>query len=864
MAVQWGAWKYASGNGMRVGVDVSAPSSVSNGTGSFTVSYSIYTQNQYTFSDDQTLSFSGANDGSGSVGFRNSSGSGSVKRATRSYKYTYGANSYGSSPGNKSFTAKVSGVFSGITPSVTVSWKIPARPYAKPAAPTNVTLTRVSDSAMKVTWTNRPTAAKPYGYVTVGRLQNGSSWINIANPGGTTTSFTNSGNFANRRWLYRVEAKNSAGGSGNTQASRSAWGTPATVTSLSRTAQSNGQMIRWSVSSIGYPEYNTLIYRAQNGVWGTNPVARVAGGYTSWLDTTNLSKQSVWHYRARVQCTGAGHTGLYSGYSNNSTGTAVSFEQPSPPSSFSAARNSDSQIKLAWANNVSAARPYSNLIIQWQQSLETATWSSNITLGVTTSYTHSGLTGNLRYRYQIRSSNAAGLSGWIQSGWVYTTPAAPTGATVTESGSNLVVTWKNNVSYTQYQTQVWRAVNGVWGTSPRATLNPGVATWTDTGVGGSGDSYAYRIRAVTTQGEQLFSGYSTTLPTVPMDLPPEKPINLEPNDQTNREVFGDPSVAIRLSWTYVANDLDDSDQTKYFIRYHSIGEEEWHEETVQSSSKFHLIPADTYSVGDQIEWQVQTWGNSFNESPMSAMATFPCKLPPPPKEPNRYPLVLDLDTGKESVIADRLSSIVTGVGIVKAVAISAISAAGEQIVDGVPLSAGDRVLLAAQANGAENGIYLVTTGAWIRAIDANTSERLALKTVVVAEGSANQGQMWHTTFRPSMILGVDRVTWLRHTTTTSRDLDSVVTNIQNKFKFRVAGGNHSGTTDANGNITVTHGQGATPVFAKGTYRTSVTYDCFEYTWTATTISFVLVNATSGARLANTAVTTLAWMAVFPY
>ncbi|QNJ25977.1 putative capsid decoration protein [Synechococcus sp. SYN20] len=44
---------------------------------------------------------------------------------------------------------------------------------------------------------------------------------------------------------------------------------------------------------------------------------------------------------------------------------------------------------------------------------------------------------------------------------------------------------------------------------------------------------------------------------------------------------------------------------------------------------------------------------------------------------------------------------------------------GEQVVDGVSLTAGDRVLVKSQTDASENGIYVVDAGAWTRAEDAD-------------------------------------------------------------------------------------------------------------------------------------------------
>ena len=51
-----------------------------------------------------------------------------------------------------------------------------------------------------------------------------------------------------------------------------------------------------------------------------------------------------------------------------------------------------------------------------------------------------------------------------------------------------------------------------------------------------------------------------------------------------------------------------------------------------------------------------------------------------------------------------------------------ITLSGLQTIDGVVLSAGDRVLVKNQTNGAQNGIYTAASGAWSRAADFDTAE----------------------------------------------------------------------------------------------------------------------------------------------
>ncbi len=80
---------------------------------------------------------------------------------------------------------------------------------------------------------------------------------------------------------------------------------------------------------------------------------------------------------------------------------------------------------------------------------------------------------------------------------------------------------------------------------------------------------------------------------------------------------------------------------------------------------------------------------------------------------------------------------------VRAATTENVTLSGTQTVDGVALAAGDRVLVKAQSTGSENGIYVVASGAWARAADANTSAQMKSGTYCfVTEGTLNCDSGW--------------------------------------------------------------------------------------------------------------------------
>jgi len=87
--------------------------------------------------------------------------------------------------------------------------------------------------------------------------------------------------------------------------------------------------------------------------------------------------------------------------------------------------------------------------------------------------------------------------------------------------------------------------------------------------------------------------------------------------------------------------------------------------------------------------------------------------------------------------------------------------ANGQVVDGVTLVTGDRILLKNQTTATENGIYTVNaSGAPTRATDADTGAELIGAAVYVTEGTANNGTRWVNSNTTSITLGSTNVTFV--------------------------------------------------------------------------------------------------------
>ena len=89
-----------------------------------------------------------------------------------------------------------------------------------------------------------------------------------------------------------------------------------------------------------------------------------------------------------------------------------------------------------------------------------------------------------------------------------------------------------------------------------------------------------------------------------------------------------------------------------------------------------------------------------------------------------------------------------------------ITLSGEQTLDNVSLSVGDRVLVKSQTTGSENGIYEVQSGTWTRAKDFVVDMLVSGMQIFVTGGSANKDTLWTcTSASGSDVVGTNNITF---------------------------------------------------------------------------------------------------------
>lgn len=155
-----------------------------------------------------------------------------------------------------------------------------------------------------------------------------------------------------------------------------------------------------------------------------------------------------------------------------------------------------------------------------------------------------------------------------------------------------------------------------------------------------------------------------------------------------------------------------------------------------------------------------------------------------------------------------------------------ITLSGTQTIDGVAVAVGDRVLVAGQTDAAENGIYVASANAWVRATDWNKANDVVSGQTVVVPNA-----IYQVSYTGTLVIGSTPVTFtvitgnLFGNTYTSSRTGAVARTLQSKFEDQVSvldfGATGDGVTDDSVAIQAACDSGAGRIyFPKGIYKAS--------------------------------------------
>lgn len=274
---------------------------------------------------------------------------------------------------------------------------------------------------------------------------------------------------------------------------------------------------------------------------------------------------------------------------------------PGKPTGVSATRISDTQVRVDWTNTgASNGQPTRNQIYR---SVNGGAWTKVADVNATNTATI-GVAANQKLRFYVTSSNSAGTSpNSDPTGDVFTTPGAPSNVLAAKNAAlDIVVTFDENVAYSEYNHEVWHGVvaGGVttWDGAALATLPSGTLSYTHTAPNAA-QVHIYRVRAK--QGT-LLSAYAQSN-SVQLLVAPNKPtVPAIPS-------FADKASAFTFAWVH--NSVDTTAQTAYEFAYSTDGGTTWTSTgKTASTAQQYVIAANTYAANATLTMRVRTWGQA--------------------------------------------------------------------------------------------------------------------------------------------------------------------------------------------------------------------------------------------------------------
>lgn len=234
---------------------------------------------------------------------------------------------------------------------------------------------------------------------------------------------------------------------------------------------------------------------------------------------------------------------------------------PDAPTGAEATRVSDSSQIVTWANTNPTVQPkkYLGLRIQRWDNVGKK-WISLKSLGVVSAFTDLTTVADRGYQYQVQAFNGAGGSTWSRTATIYTRPKAPSQISAKRSGSNVVVTWKNESTIaTSWRIRYFK--NGV-DQGVIASVSPATTTtWTHVSPDASA-AHRYEVIAVAGGLESVVSG--AVDPGIPAPLAPLHPTDLLPDGTIHAA-----SEPLTLRWRHVS--ADSSAQTARSLMLREAG-----------------------------------------------------------------------------------------------------------------------------------------------------------------------------------------------------------------------------------------------------------------------------------------------------
>lgn len=385
-------------------------------------------------------------------------------------------------------------------------------------------------------------------------------------------------------------------------------------------ASESATQVKYTVRLKYYTRYAINVYSngklsgGASGSWSGSMTSSSNSGKTTTVITKSVtvnkgSSSKSFSVSGQIQNTGGFGNGT-SKATCKVTVPAIDYSAPNAPSSCAASRVSDSQAKATWTNgSTSTTRPRSSTKVERQT--DSGSWTQIASVGASTAnYTDNGISANHRYRYRVRAQGSGGYSGYSTSGYIYTTPAAPTAVELVKTSDTQVQVSIQGAAPWADSYKLQRSVDsGAWADVASVTSWP----YVDTPGGGM---VKYRVAAVKGSLQSAWAE-SAEIATITPPLAPS--VALSPADAVLPV-----GTAVTVSWT--PDHPDGSAQSSAQVEYTVAGSATT--ATVTGASTTYALPATALDAPATVSVRVRTKGLDPDWGAWSSPAQLTLAYPP--------------------------------------------------------------------------------------------------------------------------------------------------------------------------------------------------------------------------------------------
>lgn len=299
---------------------------------------------------------------------------------------------------------------------------------------------------------------------------------------------------------------------------------------------------------------------------------------------------------------------------------------PNTPWDVTVIRHSDTRHELRWTVTAPTGKPIDDVVIQRWSRRSTTGWQAVAVIpGAegTRAWIDNTTRENDWYIWRIITRNARGSAPPAESAETPTSPAPPSGVTLTRNpAGDIIVTWSRNAPLAPRQdVQMQSSPDGLVWDSWRNVRTHLADSVTQVAVSGLDGTRLWRARVQAVVNAEHSWGVGTSQPSAPVQplTPPAPPTLLGP---TRTQSSQEP-----VTWVWRHNPKDHSAQTGAQLRHRPVGSSSWAQTLTVWRDAQQLTSAAPLVVGPH-EWQVRTKGAASDWGDWSPISTLEVADPP--------------------------------------------------------------------------------------------------------------------------------------------------------------------------------------------------------------------------------------------